>query len=91
MSADVKVLIATLPDALSVPVSAVSEYEGKRVVYIVDGRSIERKEVEVGEANEQYLQILDGLAEGESVALDARSRAAADLKASKPQSANGKK
>jgi multidrug efflux pump subunit AcrA (membrane-fusion protein) len=47
------------------------------------GRAAERRPVDVGEANEQYIQILRGLTEGEEVALDARSRAAAEVKAAR--------
>ena len=36
--------------------------------------------VEVGEMNEQRIQILKGIEEGQQVALDARLRAAAELK-----------
>ena len=90
MTADVKILVNTLPDALSVPVSAVTEYEGQRVVYVVRGKSLERKVIEAGEANEAFLHILGGLDEGETVALDARSRAAADAKSAKPTGAEKK-
>jgi len=81
MSADVKILVATLSDVLTVPISAITDYEGKRVVYTVSGDEIRRVEVESGEANDQFVQVLSGLDDGATVALDARSRAAADLKA----------
>jgi HlyD family secretion protein len=83
MTADVKILVNVIPDAVIVPVSAVAEYEGKRVVYVWTSSGALRREVTVGDSSEQYIQILGGdLAEGEEVALDARTRAAADLKAS---------
>lgn len=81
MSAEVRILVKKVPDALLVPVSSVAEVDGKKVVYVVRGRGIERREVETGDENEQHVQVLDGLDEGEAVALDARTRAAADLKA----------
>jgi RND family efflux transporter MFP subunit len=83
MTADVKIHVKTIPDALLVPVQAVTEFDGKSVCYVKSGRSTERREVEVGEANDQHIQILGGLAEGDDVALDARSRAAAEVKAGK--------
>lgn len=85
MTAEVKILINTLADAITVPVQAVTEYDGKHVVYVADGSRVERREVQVGEANESLIQITKGLAEGEAVALDARVRAAADLKAAGPK------
>lgn len=80
MSAEVKILVKTVPNALLVPVSAVAEVDGRKVVYTVKGKAIERTEVLTGDENEQFVQIVDGLADGEAVALDARARAAADLK-----------
>lgn len=87
MTAEVKILINTIADAISVPVQAVAEFEGNSVVYVVESGSLLRREVTVGETNEQYMQIVDGLKKGETVALDARVRAAAELKASGPKSA----
>jgi len=79
----VKIHVQTVPDTLLVPVQAVTEYEGKPVCYVKKGRGTERREVEGGEANDQYIQVLGGLTEDEEVALDARSRAAAEVKAGK--------
>jgi RND family efflux transporter MFP subunit len=83
MTAEVRIHVKTIPDTLLVPAQAVTEYEGKPVCYVKGGRATERRSVEVGEANDQYIQILDGLTEGDEVALDARSRAAAEVKAGK--------
>lgn len=81
MTAEATVLIKTVPDALTVPVQAVTESGGRHVCYVVAGGTIERREVRVGEANEYLVQILDGVSEGEQVALDARIRAGAELRA----------
>lgn len=80
MSAEVKILVRKVPDALLVPVSAVAEMDGQKVVYVSRGKGVERRQVQTGDENEQFVQILDGLVDGEPVALDARARAAADLK-----------
>ncbi len=81
MTADVKILVGTVPNALTVPVSGVTEYEGEKVVYVVTNSSITRRNVVVGDSNEQFVEVKEGLSEGEEVALDARTRAAADMKA----------
>lgn len=81
MTAEVKILVNVISDALQVPVSAVTEYDGKRVVYLVTNGRVTRQEVQVGETSEQFVQITSGLDSGAQVALDARSRAAVDLKA----------
>ncbi len=87
MTAEAKILINVIADARLVPVQAVAEFEGSSIVYVVGSSGIERKVVTVGGNNEQYIQILDGLEDGESVALDARVRAASELKAAGPQGA----
>ncbi len=81
MTAEVKIFIKTVENALTVPVQAVTESGGKYICYVVTAAGIERREVTVGEGNEQLIQVSEGLEEGEQVALDARSRAAAELKA----------
>jgi RND family efflux transporter MFP subunit len=83
MTADVKIHIKTIADARTVPVQAVTESEGKRICYVLTSSGLERREVEVGESNQQLIQILSGVEEGERVALDARVRAAAELKKTK--------
>jgi RND family efflux transporter MFP subunit len=82
MTGEVKVMIQTLPNVLLVPVQAVTERDGKHFAYVV-ARGIERREVKIGEANDQHVQVLDGLTEGEQVALDARARSAAETRKTK--------
>jgi hypothetical protein len=78
----VKILIKTIDDALTVPIQAVTESRGKHICYVATASGMERREVKPGESNQQLIQILEGIAEGERVALDARVRVAAELKAS---------
>jgi hypothetical protein len=80
MSADVKILIRTVENALTVPVQAVTEIDGQHVAYVSTATGIDRRKVKVGESNEQLIQVLEGIQEGERVALDARTRGSAELK-----------
>ena len=82
MTAEVRILLKTVPDALTVPVQAVTEFDGKHIAYVRTASGLERRVVKVGESNETLVQILEGISEGEHVALDARVRAAAELKSS---------
>jgi RND family efflux transporter MFP subunit len=82
MTAEVKILVKELPNALVVPVQAVSQKEGQHYAYVIGARGIERREVTVGENNEKFVEIKSGLEEGEKVALDARARIAAETKVS---------
>lgn len=79
MTGMVSVLTKTLSDAISIPVSSVTEFEEMKVVYLVEGNKVTRHEVSVGENNEQFVQILTGLNPGQEVAMDARTRAANEL------------
>ena len=91
MSAEVKILAKTVPNALTVPVQSVTETRGRHVCYVVAGGSVERREVTIGDGNDQLVQVLDGLAAGERVALDARTRAAGELGTPDPPPPSGAK
>jgi HlyD family secretion protein len=80
MTAEVKILVKTVPGALTVPVQAVTELDGKHICYVQTATGLERREVTVGDSNQQLIQIMSGLEDGEQVALDARNRVAAELK-----------
>ncbi len=80
MTGEVRILIEKRQDVVMVPVQAVTEREGKHYAYVMGRTSASRREVKIGEANEQFVQVVEGLQEGESVALDARARAAAEAK-----------
>jgi RND family efflux transporter MFP subunit len=79
---EVKILVARLPDVLVVPVQAVGQKDGQHRCYVVDGKTIEPREITLGESNDKFVVVERGLDEGERVVLDARARIAAELKAS---------
>ncbi len=65
-SADVEVLLSSRDDVLRVPTQAL--IEGTRALVLVDG-ILEAREVTRGTANWEYVEVLDGLSEGELVVL----------------------
>ena len=67
MSCSVEILIEVIEDTLYVPVQAVFREGTTNVSFVVDGGEAERREVEVGRFNELWVQILDGLGQGEVV------------------------
>jgi len=75
MSADVEILVSTLPSVLSVPSQAVIEREGKKQVFVVNGKDVKPgakvvaklKPIEIGETNWSFTQVTKGLNEGEFV------------------------
>jgi len=80
MTAEVKILINHFSDVLLVPVQCVTEIKGKHYVYVSGPEGIERREVEVGESNDKFVDITEGLQEGERVTMDARNRSADESK-----------
>lgn len=69
MSAKVEILVDKLADVLYVPLQAVVPSDGKQVCYVVNGRRPEKRPVEVGQFNDEFIEIKAGLQEGERVLL----------------------
>jgi RND family efflux transporter MFP subunit len=75
MSADVEVLITTLANVLSVPSQAIVEREGKKQVFVAEGKTVHPgalayarlRQVEIGETNWSFTQITKGLSSGEYI------------------------
>lgn len=69
MSAKVEVFVEHLDDVVHVPVQAIVPEEGKQFCYVMNGRSQERRAVEVGPFNDEFIVIKNGLKQGERVVL----------------------
>lgn len=69
MTADVEFICDVIDYATYVPLEAVVEREGKRYVFIREGDQFQRREVETGKRNDNFVCITSGLREGETVAL----------------------
>lgn len=70
MSANVKIPVAEVKDALTVPISAVfTEEDDKTVVYVESEQGPERREVEVGISTFEFTEIRSGIEVGERVML----------------------
>ena len=75
MTARVEIVTEQLKDALHVPIESVFNDDGKPVCYVrkPHGQGVEKRHVKPGKANDHYVELLDGLAEGEEVQLFAPS------------------
>ncbi|MBA4147125.1 MAG: efflux RND transporter periplasmic adaptor subunit [Verrucomicrobia bacterium] len=82
MSAKVEILVKQLDDVLYVPLQAVSELAGKHFCYVA-GIRVEMREVEIGDFNDEFIEIKKGLNEGENVLLRAPSQSSAQGKSKK--------
>ena len=71
MSAEVEILVKELPDVVYVPIQAVAPSNGDRVVYLASLGKPERRVVETGQYNNEFIEIKGGLKEGEEVLLRA--------------------
>ena len=69
MSIRADVVVGTRKDVLMVPVTAVFNNQGTRVVYVVGAGAAEMRVVELGESNDRMAEVVGGLREGERVAL----------------------
>ncbi len=69
MKCKVEISVDRVTDALHVPLDAVFEKDGKTVCYVLGDGPPRPREVRTGRASADYVEILDGLREGEKVAL----------------------
>ncbi len=67
MNGDAEIILANLPKVLLVPLSALSEKEGKTYLWKVEGGKAKKAEVKIGATNDDFAQVTDGLSEGEKV------------------------
>ncbi len=67
MAVEVRIATGVRKEALLVPVTAIVEDEGIKVVYVKEDNKYERRPVTVGTINYQFAEILSGVEEGEEV------------------------
>ena len=89
MSAEAEIIVDMLPDVLQAPIQAISLSNGEQVCYVLDGGEPERRVVETGALNESFIEIKNGLKEGEVVLL--RVPDAMDEEEKPPAEEGGKK
>ncbi|MCR9292267.1 MAG: efflux RND transporter periplasmic adaptor subunit [bacterium] len=79
MTAAVDILVGTYRDVLAVPVGAITEHFEQSYVYVLNAGKGERRKVTTGRSTHSFVEILDGLQEGDVVALDAYQRGLEDF------------
>jgi HlyD family secretion protein len=70
MTGKVAIIIEELRDVISVPIQTVVNIEGKKYCYVVKSADSERREVQTGVFNTDFVEIKSGLSEGEQVLLN---------------------
>jgi len=69
MQGDVEIEVSSVPGAITVPIEALFDEGGTGYVYVVDGDTLVRTQVEVGTITETRAQITSGIGEATTVAL----------------------
>jgi len=69
MSCDVEVIVGTLTGVLYVPANAVFHEDSEDACYVVSGAKVTPTKVVVGERNDLYTEVKEGLKEGQQVLL----------------------
>jgi HlyD family secretion protein len=70
MTAQVEIALERRDQVLAVPAEAVAHEDGHEICYVAHEEGVERREVKLGEATEDLLEISEGLHEGEQVVLN---------------------
>jgi HlyD family secretion protein len=85
MSCRAEIVIEHYPDAMYVPIQAVTRVKGETAVFVVEDGDAEPRPVEIGLDNNSMIRIISGLAPGEKVLLappiDASSASSVEDKA----------
>ena len=76
VEAEVIVSCKTIPDVLTIPVTAVFEKSGRKYVRVLNGRRVETREITPGESAGEWIVVTQGLAAGEDVLLTVREEEA---------------
>ncbi len=78
LSVMAEIIIDELEDVLHVPVQAVTAQGNQQYVYKIRGSKVQRLEVTTGKHNENYIEITEGLKEGDELLLYAPVQAEID-------------
>ncbi len=69
MTARADIVVGSRNNVLIAPVTAIFVQQGRWVAYVIGSGGLEARQVEAGESNDQLVEIVSGLREGERVSL----------------------
>ena len=69
MFVEVIVVVEQRSDVVVVPRDAIANRAGKRVAFVLDGQRVSRRDLRLGLGDDDKVQVLDGVAEGDRVAV----------------------
>lgn len=80
LTAQLEVLVEARDDVLQAPIQSVLNIVGQQVAFVVVGKTVERRDVTVGQTNDRFVEILSGLQEGDRVVMNPRSHFEKEIK-----------
>ena len=80
MTASLSIPIATATNALTVPLGAIFTEQAEQVAYVRNGETVERRPVSTGIYDYDFVEVLGGLKEGDTVSLELPAPAAGGVK-----------
>ncbi len=69
MTVRADIVVGTRESVLLAPVNAVFKRQGSFVAYVVGRAGVERRPVDLGESNDQFVEVVAGVQEGDRIAL----------------------
>lgn len=74
MTAEIRIIVDDREeDVMQIPVQSALSVADKYFTYVIVNGKSERRELKVGDANDEYIEILDGVAAGEEVVMNPRT------------------
>ncbi len=73
MTAEVRIFVEQIPDAIQVPVHAVYETKKHHFVLVQKGKEWETREIKIGATNDKFVTVGEGITPQEMVVLDPRN------------------
>ncbi|MFN6130768.1 MAG: HlyD family efflux transporter periplasmic adaptor subunit [Planctomycetota bacterium] len=73
MTAEVRIFVEQIEDAVQVPVHAVYETKRHHFVLVSKGKGFETREIDIGATNDKFVTVKSGVSTEESVVLDPRN------------------
>jgi HlyD family secretion protein len=82
MNAECRIIVEDRKEpVLQIPIQSVISTSGHYFTFVPVGGKAERRELRIGDANDEYMEILDGVAEGEFVIMNPRTHFSKELSA----------
>jgi HlyD family secretion protein len=72
MTAEVKIRVEEVPDALQIPVQAVVERGGRHFALVKEGDELKSREIQIGSTNDKFVVVREGLQADQQVVVNPR-------------------